>query len=130
MESKNNRSFISWSRLKKSFYYASQGIVYTWKNEQNFRIHTSAAVIVFIAAQLLNVSAAEQALLAVSIGAVLCLELLNTSIEHITDLIIQTFDERAKIIKDTAAGAVLVFSATAAIVGMIIFIPKIVHILF
>jgi diacylglycerol kinase len=130
MESKNNRSFVSWTRLKKSFYYASQGIVYTWKNEQNFRIHTSAAVVVFVAAQLLNVSAAEQALLAVSIGAVLCLELLNTSIEHITDLIIQTFDERAKIIKDTAAGAVLVFSATAAVVGMIIFIPRIVHILF
>ncbi|TVP85014.1 MAG: diacylglycerol kinase family protein [Alkalicoccus sp.] len=130
MESKNNRSFISWSRLKKSFYYASQGIIYTWRNEQNFRIHTSAAVVVFIAAQILNVSAVEQALLAVSIGTVLCLELLNTSIEHITDLIIQTFDERAKIIKDTAAGAVLVFSATAAIVGMIIFIPKIVHILF
>ncbi|PTL40544.1 diacylglycerol kinase family protein [Alkalicoccus saliphilus] len=130
MESKNNRSFVSWTRLKKSFYYASQGIAYTWKNEQNFRIHTSAAVVVFVAAQLLNVSAAEQALLAVSIGAVLCLELLNTSIEHITDLIIQTFDERAKIIKDTAAGAVLVFSATAAVVGMIIFIPRIVHILF
>lgn len=130
MDSKNSRTFISWPRLKKSFFYASQGISYTWKNEQNFRIHAAAAVLVFVAAQLLSVPAAEQALLAVSIGIVLCLELINTSIEHITDLIIQTYDERAKIIKDTAAGAVLVFSITSALVGLIIFVPKIVHILF
>ncbi|SDN43402.1 diacylglycerol kinase family protein [Alkalicoccus daliensis] len=130
MEYKDNKSFISWSRLKKSFHYASQGVRFTWKNEQNFRIHTLVAFIVFIAAQVFNIPLLEQAVLFIAVGAVLCLELLNTSIEHITDLIIQTYDERAKIIKDTAAGAVLVFSLTAAIVGGMIFIPRIIHIIF
>lgn len=130
MESKNKKSFVSWSRLKKSFFYASQGIRFTWKNEQNFRIHSLIAALVFIFAQLLSVPLQEQAILLIAVGAVLCLELLNTSIEHITDLIIETFDERAKIIKDTAAGAVLVFALTAAIVGVMIFLPRLVHILF
>jgi diacylglycerol kinase len=130
MESKNRPGYISWSRLKKSFYYATAGVIFTWKNEQNFRIHLTAAIFVFAAAQLLNVPPVEQAVLAVAIGAVLCLELLNTSIEHITDFIIQTYDERAKIIKDTAAGAVLVFSLTAAIVGIIILLPKFIHIFY
>lgn len=130
MESKNKKSFISWSRLKKSFIYASQGIQFTWRNEQNFRIHSLIAAVVFIAAQLLSVPVLEQAVLFIAVGAVLCLELLNTSIEHITDLIIETFDERAKIIKDTAAGAVLVFALTAAVVGVMIFVPRIVHIIF
>ncbi|NJP36490.1 diacylglycerol kinase family protein [Alkalicoccus luteus] len=125
MVSKNNNSFISIKRLKQSFRYAAAGIGYTWRHEQNFRIHSLAAAIVFTAAQLLDVPLLEQAVLAAAIGAVLCLELLNTSIEHITDLIVQTYDERAKIIKDTAAGAVLVFSCTAALIGCLIFIPKI-----
>lgn len=126
---KDNKSFVSWSRLKKSFYYASQGVVYTWRNEQNFRIHTLAAFIVLLAAQAFDVPFIEQMILIIAVGAVLGLELLNTSIEHITDLIIQTYDERAKIIKDTAAGAVLVFSLTAAIVGGMIFIPRIIQLL-
>ncbi|WP_026696744.1 diacylglycerol kinase family protein [Alkalicoccus chagannorensis] len=125
MASRNKRPFISLARLKQSFAYAGAGIKYTWQHEQNFRFHTAAAVIVMLAAQLLQIPLLEQAVLAAAVGIVLCLELINTAVEHITDLIIQTYDERAKIIKDTAAGAVLVFSITSALVGMMIFLPHI-----
>nr|WP_090886356.1 diacylglycerol kinase family protein [Evansella caseinilytica] len=125
MASKNEQPFISWSRLKKSFVYASNGVVNTWKNEQNFRIHLFLTAVVIIAAQLLKISFIEQAVLAVVIGGVLALELINTAIERTVDLTVQTYDERAKTIKDTAAGAVFVFSVAAAIVGMLIFLPRI-----
>ncbi|WP_245411624.1 diacylglycerol kinase [Alkalicoccus urumqiensis] len=127
---KSSSRFVSFPRLKKSFVYAAAGVVFTWKNEQNFRIHTVAAAAAFLLAQVLRVPLIEQAVLAVAVGAVLCLELVNTALEHITDVLIQTYDERAKIIKDTAAGGVLVFALTAAVVGGMIFIPRIVHILF
>ncbi|MCR6096780.1 diacylglycerol kinase family protein [Salipaludibacillus agaradhaerens] len=129
MGSRNNIPFVSWRRLRKSFYYAAKGIEHTWKNEQNFRIHVLAAIGVFIVAQLLNVPLSEQVILAVVIGAVLGMELINTAIEHVVDLVIKRYDEQAKIIKDAAAGAVFVFALTAAIVGAMIFIPHILQLL-
>ncbi|QKS70862.1 diacylglycerol kinase family protein [Paenalkalicoccus suaedae] len=124
MASKNSRPFVSWKRLRKSFRYAAEGIRHTWKHEQNFRIHTVIAVLVMVLAQVLDVPFFEQAILVIAVGAVLCLELINTALEHMVDLVIQTFDERAKIIKDAAAGAVLVFALTAAVVGGMIFLPR------
>ncbi|MBU9722497.1 MULTISPECIES: diacylglycerol kinase family protein [Bacillaceae] len=126
MGSKNRRKFVSWSRLKKSFVYASNGIVYTLKHEQNFRVHLTVGAVIFILAQVLRIPLEKQAILAVVIGGVLALELINTAIEHVVDLMIDTYDERAKIIKDTAAGAVFIFSATAVIVGILILLPYII----
>lgn len=130
MDSKNNRPFVSWSRLKKSFHYASKGVRHTWRYEQNFRIHIVLAVIVFVAAQFLRVPLLEQAILAVVIGAVIGLELINTALEQMVDLVVQTYDERAKVIKDVAAGAVFAFALTAAIVGSMILIPRFIGLFF
>lgn len=121
---KNNRPFISFKRLLKSFHFAANGIKHTWKKEQNFRIHILLTIIVFLFAQILKVPLMEQAILAIVIGSVLALELMNTAIENLVDMIVQTFDPRAKIIKDVAAGAVLVYAIIAVIVGIIIFVPK------
>ncbi|MFA9558774.1 diacylglycerol kinase family protein [Evansella sp. AB-rgal1] len=126
---KNDRPFISWKRLKKSFIYASQGIFHTWKHEQNFRVHTLLTFAIIIFAQIFRVPLLEQALLALVIGAVLALELINTAIEHCVDVLFETYDIRAKIIKDAAAGAVFIFSLVAVIVGALIFIPKILQLL-
>ena len=126
MASKNDpQPFILWSRLRKSFIYASRGISTTWKYEQNFRIHSILTVIIFICAQLLKVPLIEQAILAVVVGGVLALELINTAIERTVDLVVEHYDLKAKIIKDTAAGAVFVFSLAALAAGGLIFIPKI-----
>src|SRR5690554_1454731 len=108
MGSKSDRPFISLKRLLKSFQYAWNGIKHTWKKEQNFRIHILLTLVVFTLAQLLKVPLIEQALLVIVIGAVLTLELVNTAIENLVDMLVQTYDPRAKIIKDVAAGAVLV----------------------
>lgn len=130
MGSKNKPPFVSWNRLLSSFNYASKGIRHTWKHEQNFRIHIIISVFIIIAAQLLRVPLVEQAILIVVIGAVIGMELINTALEHMVDLVVQTYDERAKVIKDVAAGAVLLFSITAAVVGGMIFLPHILNLFF
>ncbi|SER80641.1 diacylglycerol kinase family protein [Salisediminibacterium halotolerans] len=125
MASKNKQSFVSWNRLKSSFQYAASGIRQTWRSEQNFRIHTVFSLVVVLAAQWLNVPLIEQVLLLIVIGLVLGLELINTAIEHVVDLTVQSYDDRAKVIKDAAAGSVFVFSLLAVAVGTMIFLPRI-----
>lgn len=130
MALKNKQTFISWNRLKSSFRYAIAGIRHTWRSEQNFRIHTVFSLAVILAAQWFNVPLIEQLLLFIVIGAVLGLELINTAVEHVVDLVVQSYDYRAKVIKDVAAASVLVFSLLAALVGTMIFLPRIVEIIF
>lgn len=103
------------------------GLKHTWKKEQNFRIHLLFTIVVILFAQLLKVPIVEQMLLFIVIGLVLSLELINTAIENVVDMITKTYDKRAKIVKDVAAGAVLIFSIIAVIIGILIFVPKIVE---
>ncbi len=84
------------------------------------RIHFGAAIVVLLASLFLKVTPLEFALLALSILLVLCTELLNTAIEAVVDLVSPDFHPLAKIAKDTAAGAVLVASCGAAIMGCLI----------
>lgn len=130
MDSKNKQPFVSWSRLKSSFFYASQGVCHTWKYEQNFRIHIIISILIMFLAQVLTIPFTEQIILVVVIGSVLGMELINTALEHMVDLVVQTYDDRAKVIKDVAAGAVFMFALTAAIVGGMIFFPRIYNLFF
>jgi diacylglycerol kinase (ATP) len=113
------------SRIK-SFSYAIAGIREFIRREHNARIHLAATIAVIIAAWALRVSLMEGVSLTVVIGLVWITELLNTCIERMADLITLQRNLDIKFIKDLAAGAVLVAAATAVIVGLFIFIPKII----
>ncbi len=113
-------------RLIKSFGYAADGIKYAFKYEQNIIVHLIITVIVVIAGLLLDISFFEWLIVVMAIGLVVATELINTSIEALVDLACPNKNRLAKIAKDTAAGAVLVFAITAVIVGLIIFLPKII----
>ena len=111
------------SRLK-SFSHAIAGIrQFIWQ-EHNARIHLAATVAVIIAAWYLQVSRTEAAILAVVTGLVWVAEILNTCVEKLANLITRERHPQIKIIKDLAAGAVLVAAAIAVITGLLIFIPK------
>ena len=112
-------------RLIKSFKFAIEGIVYAFKYEQNLSVHLTAMVIVIIFGFLFKISVNEWLVLFLIIGLVIATELINTSIEATIDLITDKTHPLAKIAKDTAAGAVLIFGITSIIIGLIIFIPKI-----
>lgn len=123
------KKVLSIKRLRKSFGYAFKGIDDVIKHEPNMKIHVVAAILVVIMAFILKVSIIEWIILVLLIGAVLAAETINTTIENLVDMYTKEYDEKAKIVKDTAAGTVLILAITSAIIGLIIFIPKIIYLL-
>ena len=116
-------------KLRNSFKYALSGIKQCINNEQNMFIHFTVATIVVIGAILFDISVIEWMLCLVMIALVFAAELINTSIEAVCDLVSKEENNYVKIAKDTAAGAVLVFSIAALLIGMMVFLPKILEVI-
>ena len=119
--------------LKKfflSFTFAVKGLKYAYRNEQNLAFDVGMSLLVIIAGILFKISISEWALLALTIGIVLSLELVNSSIEAVVDLVTEEYHPLAKVAKDTSAAAVLVSAVASVVVGLIIFLPKIINIFF
>lgn len=111
-------------KLFKSFVYALRGIGYTFKTQQNMRLHLLAAFLVVFFAWFLGVARADLALLVFAITLVLACELINTAVEAAVDLFIgEDRHPLAALAKDAAAGAVLVAAVGAAAVGVLVFGP-------
>lgn len=113
----------------ESVRHAIHGICYTTDKEKNFRVEIMFAIIVTIASFVLKVSLIEWAILVLVIGMVLSLEMINTAIERCVDLVTKEYRDLAKFAKDVAAGAVLIMSLFSVIIGIIIFLPKILEML-
>jgi diacylglycerol kinase (ATP) len=128
IKSKKNRieSYKNSSNVLKSFKYAFSGISYVLKNSRNFKIQLIFAVTSLMIGFLLQISQSNYVILIATIMSVLILEILNTSIESIVDLVVKKeFSSLAKISKDTSAGAVLLASINSVIIAVYIFVPKI-----
>jgi diacylglycerol kinase (ATP) len=127
LSSSQSRSSSSWtvaSNLLVSFRYAWTGITYAYKTQRNFRIHTVIGALAIGLGFFLHLSSVKLAVIGLTIGAVMAMELLNTAIESVVDLTVgQSYHELAKIAKDCAAGAVLIFAIAALLVAMMLLIP-------
>jgi undecaprenol kinase len=110
--------------IPKSFIYAWSGINTAIKNEPNFRMHLMAIIAVSILGFLMKLSMGEWAVIVLTVAMVITLELINTSLEAIVNMVSPQMSEGAKIAKDTAAAAVLIGAITAVLVGLLIFVPK------
>ncbi len=115
-------------RFLKSFKYSIEGLKYAYKNEQSLLIHFIATVLAIILGLTFKISHMEWAVLCIALGVVLASELINTAIEATVDLITLEINPLAKIAKDCGSAATFVFSMIAAVIGIIIFIPKIMHV--
>ncbi len=120
-----NDGFTLRKRLR-SFGYAFHGIRLLITQEANAWIHCFAAVCVVVAGFFFGISMSEWIAVIFAIGMVLAAEAVNSAIEALADRVTQEYDEAIKRTKDLASGAVLILAITAAIIGCIIFIPKIV----
>ena len=107
-----------------SFNYAIEGIVYALRTQRNMRLHAIAAVVVLVAAVVLNVSRLELVVLLFAISLVFSAELANTAVEAAVDVSVEHFDPLAKIAKDVAAGGVLVAAVNAVAVGYVVFFSR------
>ena len=115
--------------LYKSFGYAFEGIFTGIRGDRNMKIHCFAAVCVIVAGVLFHISVTEWCICLVLFGLILSLELVNTAIEAVVDLVTEDKKPLAKLAKDTAAGAVLIAAVMAAVAGLLIFVPKLVSFL-
>lgn len=109
----------------RSFIYAAAGIWYCIRNERNFAVHCCAAVGVIIAGFFFGISSTEWMIISINIAVVTGFEMLNTSVEKICNLVHPQHHPFVKIIKDVAAGAVMLAAIAAVVCGTIIFFPKI-----
>jgi diacylglycerol kinase (ATP) len=121
-----NRS-LSWrvaSNLFVSFRYAWAGVSYTFQTQRNFRIHATVGSFAVLLSLYLQLTRVEIAIIGLTIGAVMTMELLNTALESVVDLTVrQTYHELAKIAKDCAAGAVLISAMAAVLVAGSLLLP-------
>ncbi len=113
-------------RLVNSFGYAFQGIKQAYKGEQNLKIHTFMAILVIVFGFFLKISYLEWITCLLLIAIVIMAELFNTALEYVVDLASPHIHPLAKAAKDTASAAVLFSAIIAAIIGLVIFLPKIV----
>ena len=116
---------VSINKQIKGFGYAFSGIEKFFLTERNAIIHLAATIFVVIAAMLFRVSINEAIALTIAVGFVWLAEMFNTCVEKIMNFISLEEHPEIRFIKDVAAGAVLIASATALVIGLLIFIPKI-----
>ena len=118
---------VEGKRLVSSFKYAGCGIITALKAEKNMKIHFLAVLVVIILGFVLHISCAEWIACIILFGGVIGAEMLNTAIEAVVDMITPQKNPKAKIAKDVAAGAVLIWAICATTIAIIIFAPKIIN---
>jgi diacylglycerol kinase (ATP) len=107
--------------LLQSFNYAFEGVIHVLRTQRNLRIHFAAATAVLVLAFAYDVSKLELIVLLLAIAFVLITEMINTAVEAAIDVATTSFDPLAKLAKDIAAGAVLIASTVAVIIGYLVF---------
>ena len=110
----------------RSFRNAFRGIVVAIQQETHCKIHLLATIAVIVLGILLHIALNEWIVIFICIAMVWCLELINTAIENIVDMVSPERQERARNIKDIAPGAVLFAAICSVIIACLIFIPKII----
>jgi len=109
----------------ENFLNAMRGIITAVKNERHMKFHVFAACLVILLSIFYGISKMEFIAVIITISAVITAEMINTAIEATVDLVTSEFNEKAKIAKDVAAGAVLVTAIFSVIIGFLIFYDRV-----
>ena len=114
-------------KLINSFKYAFSGVISAFKTERNMKIHVSVMILVILCGIIFKLETWEWIVCICLFALVIGGELFNTAIEIVVDLAMPKINDKAKKSKDIAAGGVLVLAIGSAIIGLIIFIPKMIN---
>lgn len=123
MERKKWKNKNLWTAFKHSL----DGIKYTFQEEVSLKIQFVIAILAITLAVFFKLSIIKFAILFIAIGFVLFAELINTSIEVMLDLYSQEYNEKIKLAKDIASGAVLVTAIISIAIGISLFLPEILN---
>ena len=122
MDSNDKRSQQSWLG---TFSNAIAGIIEALKSEKNMRFHLFCSIIVLLVSYYFSITKTEWLFILFAIGGIFALELMNSAIERVVDLVTAEYHPLAKQAKDLAAGAVFVYAVLSVAIGFIIFFPYI-----
>ena len=118
---------MSFKRFLNSVKYSIEGLNHAYKNEQSLWLHASGAILAVILGIVLKINFYEWAVIIVAFVVVLAIELLNTAIEAVVDLVTKEFHPLAKIAKDCGSAAAFVSGVASAVICLVIFLPKIIE---
>lgn len=118
------------ARLIHSFQDAWKGVVFVFKNEQNFRIQIFVSLVVLLMANYFSLSKGELIVIVLLIFLVLILELLNSAVERLADVLKPRLSFQIKIVKDIMAAIVFMAALSSVIIGLIVFWPHFVALFF
>jgi diacylglycerol kinase len=113
----------------QSFQYAFAGIWYTLRTQRNAQIHVGIATVIITLGLILQLAVTEWAIIVLTTGFVIAAEMLNTATESAMDVVTSDFHPHVKVVKDVAAGAVLISALTAVVVGLLILGPHLLNLL-
>ncbi|MCI6002102.1 MAG: diacylglycerol kinase family protein [Tenericutes bacterium] len=113
-------------KIINSFKNAFNGRVVSFKQERNMKIHISIMFLVILLGIIFKIKMIEWIICIICFALVIAGELFNTAVELTVDLAMPEFNKKAKMAKDISAGAVLVLAIVSVIIGLIIFVPKII----
>ncbi|MCD4704545.1 diacylglycerol kinase family protein [bacterium] len=116
-------SFFSIRKFLHSLKFASRGLVSIYKTEQNFRFQILASLMIIVLMFVFELNRKENVVLIIMITLVLLMEIINSVFEKLADMFKPRIHVYAEVIKDLMAGAVLLSSVSATIIGLMIFIP-------
>lgn len=116
-------------KLTSSFRNAFRGLSDSVKKESNLKIHLCMGVLAIILGLVLGLTTIEWAVLVLAITMIFILELVNTALETLVDMVSPEIRESARIAKDVAAGSVLLGAMASVIIGALLFLPKILTLL-
>jgi undecaprenol kinase len=122
MDLKDNKRKYKYS---ETFKFALEGIRVSFINEKNIRFHFFFSILVILFAIIFNLTQTEWMFILFAIAGMIVFEMINTAIEKVVDLVTDEYLPLAGQAKDIAAGAVLIYAILSVMIGMIIFIPKI-----
>ena len=109
--------------IRQKFGNAFVGLREGWKSESSFRFQVVVGLLVIIAGVILKISRLDWLFVSLAIGMVLSLEMINTVLEKFLDVVHPELGDKVRIVKDMAAAVVFIASLTAAIIGLLVFIP-------
>lgn len=121
---KKDKTSFSWKQRGQSLRYAWQGIKYAFSSQHNMWLHSAAAILAILLGLILQISHTQWYIIALCISLVLAMEMMNTAIETLIDHLHPEQHPKMGLIKDLAAGAVLVTAIVAFIIGCFIFLPR------
>ena len=122
MDSQDKQSRFGFLR---SFSYAFAGIVTALRDEKNMRFHLYSSIVVLLFSYYFSITKTEWLFVIFAIGGMFALELVNSAIERVVDLVTIEYHPLAKQAKDLAAGAVFVYALLSIAIGLVIFLPYI-----